>query len=311
MASLDFTSSFIYDEAGNSSNYQQGSFDPTDGVLTDNNGNDVFEFGEPILENGVIIGTFNGTFTDGTSTWIVVQTVPSSGPNSGQWKVFAPEGVVDVPPNTIKEGELDRGDYIIPCFVSGTLIQTNTNKRPIEVLQPGDLVQTMDHGFQPIRWIGSRKLTAVDLRLNPKLRPVRIRAGALGKNEPSRDLMVSPQHRMLICGWRAELFFGQQCVLAAAKHLVNCDTIYQYPATEVEYFHIMFEEHEIILAEDAPSESFHPGHYVINRLEKDTRDEILVIFPELQNKVGVYGPTARKSLKRFESTLLQAVRNLE
>ncbi|WP_170335785.1 Hint domain-containing protein [Ruegeria arenilitoris] len=311
MASLDFTSSFIYDEAGNSSNYKQGSFDSTDGVLTDSNANDVFEFGEPILENGVTIGAFNGTYTNGTSTWIVVETIPSTGPSTGQWKVFTPEGVVDVPPDTIKEGDLDRGDYIIPCFVSGTLIQTDTKKRPIEVLQAGDLVQTMDHGFQPIRWIGSRKLTAVDLRLNPKLRPICIRAGALGKNEPSRDLVVSPQHRMLICGWRAELFFGQQCVLAAAKHLVNCDTIYQYPATEVEYFHILFEEHEIILAEDALSESFHPGHYVINRLEKDTRGEILEIFPELRNKVGDYGPTARPSLKRFECTLLQAVRNLE
>ncbi len=306
MASFDFTSSYIFDETGNSSNYQQGSFDPTDGVLTDDGSNNVFEFGEDMFLDGEFIGTFNGTFTDGDgNTWVVVETNVATGPNTGEWKVFTPEGVVAVPPNIIGEDELDRGDYIVPCFVAGTLIQTDTNKRPIEDLKPGDLVQTQNHGLQPIRWIGSRKLNAVELALNPNLLPICVCAGALGKNIPSRDLLVSPQHRMLISGWQEELLFGEQYVLAAAKHLVNGDTIYQHQTTEVEYFHMLFDQHEIVMAEDAPSESFHPGDYLIDKMAKDTRDEIFEIFPEIQTKSGEYGPTVQPTLKQYECTLLQ------
>ena len=106
MATFDFTSLYIYQETGNSSNYQQGTFDPTDGVLTDDNSNHVFEFGEVVSENGVPIGTFAGTYTQGSSTWIVVQTVPKTGPNTGEWKVFTPEGAVDVPPNVVNDFRL-------------------------------------------------------------------------------------------------------------------------------------------------------------------------------------------------------------
>ncbi len=307
MASLDFTSSYIFNQAGNSLNYQQGSFDPTDGILTDSELDGVFEFGEEMFEDGQSIGTFNGTFTDGDgNTWIVVQVVPAGGASTGgSWKVYTPEGVVAVPPNIIGDDDLDKGDYIVPCFVAGTLIQTDLGKRPIEDLRPGDLVQTQNHGLQPVRWIGSRKLNAVELALNPKLLPICICAGALGKNAPSRDLLVSPQHRMLISGWQEELLFGEQYVLAAAKHLVNGDTIYQLRTTEVEYFHMLFDQHEIVLAEDAPSESFHPGDYLIDRMAKETQDEIFEIFPEIQTNSGEYGPTVQPTLKQYECILLQ------
>ncbi|WP_171134920.1 Hint domain-containing protein [Ruegeria sp. HKCCD7221] len=309
MASLDFTSSFIYEEAGFSANYKQGSTDPTDGVLSDDGSNNAFEFGEQLFENGSLIGTFAGTFTVGGSTWIVVETVPSTGPNTGQWKVYTPEGVVDIPPGTINEGDLDRGDYIVPCFVAGTLIQTDVNKRPVEELNPGDLVLTADHGLQPIRWIGSRKLDAIDLALNPKLLPICISQGALGNNVPSRDLFVSPQHRMVISGWQEELLFGDHCFLAAAKHLVNGDTIYKCSITEVKYYHILFDQHEIIVAEDALSESFHPGDYVVDGMAEETRNEIFEIFPDLRNNVGKFGQTSRPTLKRFECMLLQATKS--
>ncbi len=306
MASLDFTGSFVYEQDGNSLNYQRGSFDDTDGVLTDSNSDGVFEVGEPIFEDGTFIGTFNGTYTDADgNVFVVVETAPSTGPNTGEWKVYAPEGAEELPPKTIDEEDLDQGDYIVPCFAAGTLIQTDTNKRPIEDLKPGDLVQTQNHGLQPIRWIGSRKLNAVELALNPNLLPICVCAGALGKNIPSRDLLVSPQHRMLISGWQEELLFGEQYLLAAAKHLVNGDTIYQHQTTEVEYFHMLFDQHEIVLAEDAPSESFHPGDYLIDRMAKETREEIFELFPEIQTKSREYGPTVQPTLKQYECILLQ------
>ncbi len=312
MASLDFTGSFVYEQDGNSLNYQRGSFDDTDGVLTDSNMDGVFEAGEPIFEDGNTdpVGTFKGTYTDPNgNVFVVVETVPSTGPNTGQWKIYAPEGADELPPKTIDEEDLDEGDYIVPCFVAGTLIQTDLGKRPVEDLKPGDLVQTMDHGFQPIRWIGSRKLDAVDLALKPTLLPICIRAGALKKNVPSRDLLVSPQHRVLLSGWREELLFGEQYVLAAAKHLVNGETIYQHQTIEVEYFHMLFDQHEIVLAEDAHSESFHPRAYVIDKMAKETRNEIFEIFPELRDNASEYGPTVQPTLKKYECMMLQTSKN--
>ena len=86
------------------------------------------------------------------------------------------------------------------CFTRGTLIKTDQGERPIEELAAGDMVLTMDHGYQPIRWIGSSKRAATG-----DLAPILIRKGALGND---RDLRVSPQHRMLLQGWQAELLFG-------------------------------------------------------------------------------------------------------
>ncbi len=129
----------------------------------------------------------------------------------------------------------------VPCFTRGTLIKTDQGERPIEELAAGDMVLTMDHGYQPIRWIGSTKRAATG-----DLAPILIRKGALGND---RDLRVSPQHRMLLQGWQAELLFGELEVLATAKSLLNDHSILRDEGGEVEYFHMLFDTHEIIWAE--------------------------------------------------------------
>ena len=63
-----------------------------------------------------------------------------------------------------------------PCFTPGTLITTPEGPRRVEEIRVGDLVTTMDHGPQPVRWIGRRTVGAMD-----GFAPVRIEAGALGK----------------------------------------------------------------------------------------------------------------------------------
>ena len=90
----------------------------------------------------------------------------------------------------------------VACFTSGTLIKTQQGDMPIEALCEGDMVLTMDRGYQPIRWIGSFKRSA-----QGDLAPILVRKGALGND---RDLRVSPQHRMLLQGWQAEMFFEEQ-----------------------------------------------------------------------------------------------------
>jgi hypothetical protein len=121
----------------------------------------------------------------------------------------------------------------------------------------------------------------------------------------ARDLRVSPQHRMLLRGWQAGLLFGETEVLATAKSLVNDSTIRQVEGGMVDYFHILFDRHEVIFAEGAPSESFHPGEQGWNALDQATRAEILLLFPELEtSNFAAYGDAARLLLKDYEGRAL-------
>ncbi len=183
------------------------------------------------------------------------------------------------------------------CFTRGVRIRTVKGEVAIEDLVAGDMVETMDSGPQPIRWIGRRIISAGMLDATPRLRPVRISKGALGAG---RDLMVSPQHRMLLTGDRAEMMFGTDQVLAAAKDLIDGDMIHMGPATDVEYFHILFDDHEIIFAEGVPTESFHPGEQALNTATAKMQAEIFELFPELAED-SVNRPTARMVLKSHEA----------
>lgn len=184
----------------------------------------------------------------------------------------------------------------VVCFVRGTSIRTQRGEVKIEDLREGDKVRTLDRGLQPIRWIGSSIV-----RGHGNLAPIRIKKGAMGNR---RDLWVSPQHRMLVGSWRSELYFGEEQVLTPAKFLVDGDNICIEEVDEVEYFHMLFDQHEIVFAEGAPSESFHPGVVGLGSMSDETRNEIFEIFPSLRDEIDVWGPAARPSLKAFEGSLL-------
>lgn len=187
-------------------------------------------------------------------------------------------------------------NFDVVCFAAGTLISTADGDVKVEDLAEGDFVLTKDKGMQPLRWIGRTTVSGLG-----RFAPIKIAKGALGN---SRDLRVSPQHRMMIEDWRSELLFGADEVLVAAKHLVNGDTIYQEKAQEVEYFHILFDEHEIVFAEGCPSESFHPGAVGLGGMADETRAEILELFPALRNDLNSYGISARISLKAAQASVL-------
>ena len=189
-------------------------------------------------------------------------------------------------------------DVFIACFVRGTLIETPNGPQFIETLKVGDLVNTADSGPQPIVWAGGRSVAAHD-----HLAPVRFEAGALGNYRP---LMVSPQHRMLINSWEAELHFGQQEVLVPAKSLINGTTIRAVPMASVSYHHLLFEQHEVIISEGIYTESFHPGRALLTH-DRDMYDEMVEIFPELAKPdFQAPFPTARPCLKPYEGRLLVA-----
>ncbi|RUS59289.1 hypothetical protein EGN72_15210 [Pseudorhodobacter sp. E13] len=193
-------------------------------------------------------------------------------------------------------------ESVIPCFTPGTMILTKDGEKPVESLQVGDKVLTRDNGYQTIRWVGQRHLSAHDLAAQPNFNPVRIRAGALGDNLPCRDMTVSPQHRMLISGPRAEMLFGEAEVLVAALHLVNDRSIVRAWPQQVTYIHLLFDEHEIIRADGAWTESFQPGDQTLHSIDSPQRAELLALFPELAQ--GDFYPAARITLKAYEAKVL-------
>ena len=197
-------------------------------------------------------------------------------------------------------------ESVVPCFTPGTLITTPRGQIPVERLQAGDKVMTRDNGLQEIRWIGSRAVNRVALGRVPALRPIEIKKGALGNGLPERDMVVSPQHRLLVSSEMSQLYFEDSEVLVPAKHLVGRWGIRILDPISVTYVHFMFDQHEVVLSDGAWTESFQPGRQTLTAMGPDVRDEIYMLFPELQTEAGLTNyAAARRSLKAHEAKLLR------
>ena len=196
-------------------------------------------------------------------------------------------------------------ENVIPCFTPGTLLATPKGERAVEELRAGDRVITRDNGIQEIRWVGRRALNRAELAAAPHLKPVLIRAGSLGNGLPERDMLVSPNHRMLVSNDRTALYFEEHEVLVAAKHLVDHKGVKQVEMLGTTYLHFMFGRHEVVLANGAWTESFQPGDYTLGGMGNAQRSEIFELFPELRTREGLENYTsARRTLRRYEVALL-------
>lgn len=192
----------------------------------------------------------------------------------------------------------------ILCFTPGTMIKTPAGQRDIATLTAGDIVLTQDDGPQPVVFTNSTHTPAYELVSTPDLRPVVIAAGSLGAGLPSHDLVVSPQHRILLDGWRAQLLFGEEQVLAPAKGLINDTTIRaQTPAEGVTYVHIGFERHQIVTTNDLQTESLHTGSVAKDKMSLAAREELFGLFPDLRTHPDTRADTARPCLSVLETRL--------
>ncbi|MDB6454572.1 Hint domain-containing protein [Falsirhodobacter sp. 20TX0035] len=183
-------------------------------------------------------------------------------------------------------------DQII-CFTPGAKIHTLGGTRTVDSLQVGDMVVTRDHGLQPIRWIGRSTVPGTG-----RFAPIRLRPRAIPNL--TEDLLVSPQHRMLIEGYRAQLLFAEDEVLAPARHMVDGHAVTVEEMETVTYIHLLFDRHEVIWANGAATESYHPGGFSLDALQAPVREELFAIFPELRALPDSYGRTARRVLKAHE-----------
>ncbi|SEK86408.1 Hint domain-containing protein [Roseovarius azorensis] len=192
------------------------------------------------------------------------------------------------------------------CFTRGTLIETENGPVPVERLAVGDMLRTLDHGFQPVRLVCHTTCDAIDLQLRPAIRPVYILAGALGNGLPLRDLKVSPQHRMLVSSRIAERMFGTAEVLIPAIKLIGLPGVFiDRSVTEVEYFHVLLDDHEVIFAEGAPSESLLTGPEALRNVGAAARAEIRALFPRIAEAEYVPSPARPIPLGRQQKKLVE------
>ncbi|EAP79869.1 Hint domain-containing protein [Sulfitobacter sp. NAS-14.1] len=265
-------------------------------------GSDLFNFTSG--GNHTIVG---GEDADGTDVDVLNlsgldrshYTLTKTGPESGTIEFRDAEGNVT---GTTTYSEIEE---VVICFTPGTTIATRRGEIPVQQIKVGDLVVTRDNGLQPVRWVGRRNLGRDNLLRTPGFNPVRIKAGAFGEGVPQRDMMVSPNHRMLVASETAEVMFSEREVLVAAKHLVGLDGVETVTPDKVSYIHMLFDNHEVVFADGTWAESFQPGAHSMAGIQSEQRSEILSLFPELDAADGMSNfVAARRSLRAHEAQLL-------
>ena len=196
-------------------------------------------------------------------------------------------------------------ENVIPCFTPGTLIATPRGEVLVESLKEGDRVITRDNGIQEVRWLGMTNLSGRAMLQKEHLKPVLIQKGSLGYGLPERDMLVSPNHRVLVNNDKTALYFEEREVLVAAKHLTGLAGVNRVDTPKATYVHFMFDQHEVVLSDGSWTESFQPGHQTLDGLGNAQRQEILELFPELSTDAGREDyHAARRTLKKHEAQLL-------
>ena len=163
--------------------------------------------------------------------------------------------------------------------MANTLIRTADGEAAVHDLKIGDLVQTYDGRFVPVRWIGRQTVSS---RFSDRLQlPIRVKAGAFGENVPCRDLLVSPSHALLVDG-----------VLIQAGALINGTSIvHEENVPEIfTYYHIEVDDHSLILAEGTPAETFIDN---VDRANFDNWNEYHAIYPEGKDVIEMSYPRAK------------------
>jgi hypothetical protein len=153
------------------------------------------------------------------------------------------------------------------CFMPGTRVLTPDGEVAVETLKRGDLVSTTDDRVAPVSWIGRQTVSTVFA--DPlRIMPIRIKAGALDENVPCRDLLMSPDHAILVGG-----------LLIQAGSLVNGTSIVRetnVPKTFT-YYHVELDDHSLIVVENTPAETFIDN---VGRLAFDNWQEHEALYPD-------------------------------
>lgn len=226
--------------------------------------------------------------------------------DSGVNSEMTPSTTYTEPVSNIGTSQVNYSAATLVCYAPGTLIDTPEGPRAVETLRPGDLVTTLDHGPQTIRWVRSsdHPLEEVDV----VAKPVKIKAGALGRNLPSRDLIVSPQHRILVGGSGQIEGMGDTEAFAPAKSLTELRGIrHMKGKTKITWVHFACDQHEVVFANGCLSESLLLGPMVVKGLTDAEYRALTDVYGSAPSPdAALNGPPARPCLKVGEARRLLA-----
>lgn len=162
---------------------------------------------------------------------------------------------------------------------------------------------TRDNGLRRVNWIGRRTFSRAEIGDEVELQPVLVRRDAFGEDNPARDMIVSPHHRFLVGIDTSPLTAGEDEALVAVRHLIDGSRVLPVQMLGVSYIHFLCNAHEVVLANGAWTETFHPDDQIMGVLAETQRQEILNLFPEIETMGAARRfPAARPIRKsRFET----------
>lgn len=193
---------------------------------------------------------------------------------------------------------------VVVCFLNGTLIETETGPRPIEDLQVGEMIYTADGRLVPLRWIGARGVSPAEMVFYPHLQPVTIPKGLFGPDLPFATLRLSAPHRLAMGGAYVELFFGFENARMPVHHLTAHGAFRSLPQRNVTYFHLLFDAHEIIVANGVPCESYQLGRIGVLALSPEQYEAAIAACPGQTEASLMTRSDCMPSLSGYEAKVL-------
>ncbi|TCP39899.1 Hint domain-containing protein [Rhodovulum marinum] len=183
-------------------------------------------------------------------------------------------------------------------LAEGANLRTPCGPRRVENVRPGDMIVTRTNGLQAVRLVWRRRLSAEALRANPALAPIRLKPRALGPMMPRNDLVVAPDHRVLIPGWRVAGWPDEaQLLVPAAEIAGRSDAAYVDRARDdLTLYQFVFDSPQVLNANGLPVESLSPDAGVIATLALAEREALLRRFPQLTRDPTAYPPTEYRSV---------------
>lgn len=204
----------------------------------------------------------------------------------------------------------ERGPMAMPEFaVSGlapsSVVETARGPVLARDLHVGDRVATFDNGLRPVRWVGTSTMMYAGDGEPPHRSPVRIRAGAFGRDADAGNLVLAPDQRVLVRNAVNESLFGTGDVMASAGDLTHLDGVDFVPRSVSRWSHILLDGHEMIRANGFWVESFSPDMWSIRAAYPDQWSAIIEAMPRLRYDSARAGFTeTRISLDAREAGLI-------
>lgn len=230
---------------------------------------------------------------------ITLTVLSQNGVTSDIWGL-ASNTVLNPGASYVKTGGSNFGsstyNSFVICFAEGTLLKTPYGAQAVETITPGQLVWTLHDGHMPVRWASTTVVAGAGA-----FAPVVFAPGSIG-NEA--ELVVSQEHRVYLQSTHAEMLFGVDEVLVAAKHLCGLPGVALSPRESVRYEHIMFDRHQIVSSNGVLTESFFLSEQSLAASTQDQQRELRALFPSLGAGMATFGGVAARTLKKHEAQVL-------